>query len=85
MTDLKPCPFCGYKVVEILADDNEHLYYRYFSQCQRCGAGAKRGHTKEEAIKEWNRSGWQWENALSGERQLAEKAEHADWGIHNGA
>lgn len=84
MNDLKPCPFCGYKVVEILADDNEHLYYRYFSQCQRCGAGAKRGHTKEDAVKEWNRRGWQWENALSGERQLAEKAEHVDWEIHNG-
>ncbi len=55
MAELKPCPFCGYKGVEILADDNEHLYYRYFSQCQRCGAGAKRGHTKEDAVKEWNR------------------------------
>lgn len=55
MAELKPCPFCGYKGVEILADDNEHLYYRYFSQCQRCGAGAKRGHTKEDAAKEWNR------------------------------
>lgn len=28
---------------------------RYFSQCQRCGAGAKRGHTKEDAVKERNR------------------------------
>lgn len=55
MADLKPCPFCGYKGVEILADDNKYLYYRYFSQCQRCGAGAKRGHTKEDAAKEWNR------------------------------
>ena len=55
MNDLKPCPFCGYKGVEILADDNKYLYYRYFSQCQRCGAGAKRGHTKEDAAKEWNR------------------------------
>lgn len=52
---LRNCPFCGYKGVEILADDNEYLYYRYFSQCQRCGAGAKRGHTKEDAVKEWNR------------------------------
>ena len=55
MAELKPCPFCGYKGVEILADDNKYLYYRYFSQCQRCGAGAKRGHTKEDAVKEWNR------------------------------
>lgn len=55
MAELKPCPFCGYKGIEILTDDNEYLYYRYFSQCQRCGAGAKRGHTKEDAVKEWNR------------------------------
>ena len=40
---------------ELKADDNEYLYYRYFSQCQKCGAGAKRGHTKEDAVKEWNR------------------------------
>lgn len=55
MTELKPCPFCGYKGVEILADDNEYLFYRFFAQCQKCGAGAKRGHTEEDAIKEWNR------------------------------
>lgn len=48
---LKPCPFCGYKGVEILVDENE----RYFSQCQKCGATAKRGRTKEAAVKEWNR------------------------------
>ena len=55
MAELKPCPFCGYKGVEIFADDNEYLYYRYFSQCQKCGASAKRGHTKEDAVKAWNR------------------------------
>lgn len=55
MDKLKPCPFCGYKGVEILMDENEYLYYPFFSQCQMCGAGAKRGHTKEAAIMEWNR------------------------------
>lgn len=55
MAELKPCPFCGYKSVEILEDDNEYLYYRFFTQCQKCGAGAKRGHTEEDAAKEWNR------------------------------
>ena len=55
MFELKPCAFCGYKGVEILADDNEYLYYRYFSQCQKRGAGAKRGHTKEDVVKELNR------------------------------
>lgn len=53
--ELKPCPFCGYKSVEILEDDNKFLYYRYMSQCQKCGAGAGRGHTKQEAIEAWNR------------------------------
>lgn len=28
---------------------------RYFSQCQRCGASAKREHTKEDAVEAWNR------------------------------
>lgn len=71
MTELKPCPFCGYKGVEILADDNKYLYYRYFSQCQRCGAGAKRGPTKEDAVKEWNRRDKKWLNTLSEKRQLS--------------
>lgn len=53
--ELKPCPFCGYKGIEILKDENEHLYYRYSSQCQKCGAGAKPGHTREKAAEEWNR------------------------------
>ena len=52
---MKPCQFCGYKGVAILAYENEYLYYRYFSQCQICGAGAKRANTKEDAVKEWNR------------------------------
>lgn len=56
MDELKPCPFCRYKDIEILTDDNEYLHYRYFSQCQRWGACAKRGHTKEDAVKEWNRN-----------------------------
>lgn len=52
---LKPCPFCGYKGVEILVDANEYLCYRYFAQCCKCGATAKRGRTEIAAIKEWNR------------------------------
>lgn len=52
---LKPCPFCGWKSILILENENEYLYYRYFSQCQKCGAGARRGHTKKEAIEAWNR------------------------------
>lgn len=55
MSKLKQCPFCGSKFVEILVDENEYLHYRYLSQCQICGAMAKRGHTKEDAVKEWNR------------------------------
>lgn len=52
---LKPCPFCGGKSVEILEDENKYLYYRYMAQCQKCGANAKLGRTKEEARKAWNR------------------------------
>lgn len=52
---LKSCPFCGYKGVEILADSNEYLCYRYFAQCCKCGATAKRGRTEIAAIKEWNK------------------------------
>lgn len=55
MSELKPCPFCGYKGIEILKDENEYLCYPFFSQCQMCGAGAKRGRTKQEAADEWNR------------------------------
>ena len=53
--ELKPCPFCGGKGVEILEDENKYLYYRYMAQCQKCGANAKLGRTKEEARKAWNR------------------------------
>lgn len=52
---LKPCPFCGGKGVEILEAENKYLYYRYMAQCQKCGANAKLGRTKEEARKAWNR------------------------------
>ena len=55
MIELEPCPFCGWKRIKILEDDNPYLYYRFSSQCQNCGASAKLGHTKEEAIEAWNR------------------------------
>lgn len=53
---LKPFPFCGCTGVEILEDENKSLYYRYMAQCQKCGANAKLGRTKEEAVEAWNRS-----------------------------
>lgn len=53
--ELNPCPFCGGKGVEILEDENKYLYFRYRAQCQKCGATAKLCHTKEEALKAWNR------------------------------
>ena len=55
MAELKPCPFCGYKGIEILKSENEYLYYPYISQCQMCGASARCGRTKQEAIEAWNR------------------------------
>ena len=55
MFDLKPCPFCGCKSVEVLMDEHENPEYPWFTQCQMCGAGAERGRTKENAVEAWNR------------------------------
>ena len=46
MNNLKPCPFCGYKGVEILADDNKYLYYRYFSLSKMWGRCKARPHKR---------------------------------------
>lgn len=36
MFDLKPCPFCGYESVEILADDM--VGYALTPYCPNCGS-----------------------------------------------
>jgi Lar family restriction alleviation protein len=53
--ELKPCPFCGCKAVDIVEDDNIYLHLRYQVFCGRCGASSGRHHTKQKAIEAWNR------------------------------
>ena len=55
MAELKPCPFCGSKLVLIIKSDNPYLYFPYSSLCDNCGASARPGRTKAGAIEEWNR------------------------------
>lgn len=58
MHDLKPCPFCGDKVINIYAYNPPGEYRRdcsvYKIVCDRCGAQVQ--HRKVmEVIKAWNR------------------------------
>ena len=57
MADLKPCPFCGDKVINIYAYDPYNGYQGdcsiYKIMCNRCGAQVQ--HRKVmEVIKAWN-------------------------------
>lgn len=55
MADLKPCPFCGDKVINIYAYDGcQRDCSIYKIVCNRCGAQVQ--HRKVmEVIKAWNR------------------------------
>lgn len=53
--NILPCPFCGYNHISFLMDEYDNPVYPWYSQCQMCGAGAKRGKTLEDAVKEWNK------------------------------
>ena len=50
MTDLKPCPFCGEKIIGL-----HGVGYAIFVQCPFCGATFPMFDTVEEAIEAWNR------------------------------
>ena len=57
--DLKPCPFCGNKVVFLREDDSEGREYRlYHVECDfisgGCGASSGRYSSKGEAKYKWN-------------------------------
>ena len=49
MVTLKPCPFCGNMYPEIINDEFRYLSFRYYIQCDRCGAicGSKRTKKKQ--------------------------------------
>ena len=50
---LKPCPFCGGKLLEMDRFDRGWFVTCYECPC-RGVEGSGRGFTREEAIKEWN-------------------------------
>jgi len=64
---LKPCPFCGYRGVDIRvyeADGKERFTNKYAVLCdyRLGGCGAESGHyrTPEEAIIMWNQRRRRW-------------------------
>lgn len=62
MADLKPCPFCGGKIIVILRD-TEVTIERYKVVCGDCSAQIYRG-TKREVAEAWNRRDGGKENAV---------------------
>lgn len=57
MSDLKPCPFCGGKDVEI-RDLKLGIYainLGVYAVCRRCGASIKSSHSIVDVIAAWNR------------------------------
>ena len=55
MEDLKPCPFCGGKTIEIEFAPVSCEYYPYYCYCSYCGGSGGRRKTIEKAVKAWNR------------------------------
>ena len=49
-TELKPCPFCGGKNIEIVKGK-----YFWRGTCCSCGATSPYSHYKKTAIEAWNR------------------------------
>ena len=50
-TELKPCPFCGSKNIDLV----DYSAVIVFVQCDDCCATFPQFDTKEEAIEAWNR------------------------------
>lgn len=50
MEELKPCPFCGSKNIEVFGKDE------YWTRCTECGASGPEDYnaTPEDAIRAWN-------------------------------
>jgi Lar family restriction alleviation protein len=50
MGELKLCPFCGSKVLEM-----QHAIYGWWVLCKPCGASSSTESTEKEAADSWNR------------------------------
>ena len=53
MIDLKPCPFCGSKIVYL--ENFKPYAFLYWIECGRCGASGERCETVDKAVDAWNR------------------------------
>ncbi len=51
MTELKPCPFCGENVAEVMGDSGNGFYV----ECGHCWVRGPVADTKVKAARDWNR------------------------------
>ena len=56
--ELKPCPFCGERKIEL--DKPDLLFYGWFCQCPNCKATIAYNGTRESAIEKWNHRAPEW-------------------------
>lgn len=54
--ELKPCPLCGSKEIDILSFGISCVTEHYFCYCKKCIAVGPDKKTKHLAIKAWNKS-----------------------------
>jgi Lar family restriction alleviation protein len=56
--NLKPCPFCGGRKIELVEPD--YFFGSWFCECTACRQAIAAGKTLEKAMKKWNRRvpGW---------------------------
>lgn len=51
--NLKPCPFCGGRKIELVEPD--YFFGSWFCECTACRQAIAAGKTLEKAMKKWNR------------------------------
>lgn len=52
MSEIKPCPFCGY---EALYWEDGHYDDRHVIECQSCGTSRRSEYGYESVLEDWNR------------------------------
>jgi Lar family restriction alleviation protein len=53
-TELKPCPFCGSKNIELSAEEYYDKDVFYIVSCNNCGAKIEGSGRNKEAAEAWN-------------------------------
>lgn len=54
MRELKPCPFCGGKIIKIKFESSDFSSERHFLECQSCYIEASYNTCIDSAIALWN-------------------------------